>query len=164
MYDESALVTVTHPPSGHPHSQVDDALGDAAHPTSPYAGYGAGIAIEDGYFLGKALEGRDLSDPQSLREGLAVYDDQRVAYTNKVTSFARFLGRMFHNAPKPVRKVRDFFLDHTKIPDKQISKGYTEDAQKLLRAILDADTSVAKNAAVTPLPTTPTRRTTTSKP
>lgn len=25
MYDESALVTVTHPPSGHQHSQVDDA-------------------------------------------------------------------------------------------------------------------------------------------
>ena len=28
-------------------------IGDAAHPTSPYAAYGAGMSIEDGYFLGK---------------------------------------------------------------------------------------------------------------
>ena len=130
-------------------------LGDAAHPTSPYAGYGAGMAIEDGYFLGKALQGRDLSNISVLTEGLTIYDDQRVDYTNKVTSFARFLGRMFHGAPKPLRKVRDFFLDHTKIPDKQISKGYTEDAQKLLRAILDADHSVPQNISVAPPQTKP---------
>ena len=36
-------------------------------------------------------------------------------------------------------KARGIFLGHTKIPDKQISKGCTEDAQKPLRAILDAD-------------------------
>ena len=114
-------------------------LGDAAHPTSPYAGYGAGMAIEDGFFLGKLLAGCDLADEPSLRRGLDAYDGQRVKYTNQVVSFARTLGWTFHNAPRPVRKLRDFFLDHTKIPDKQISKGYTEDAQKLLRAILDAE-------------------------
>ena len=31
-------------------------LGDAAHPTSPYAAYGAGMSIEDGYFLAAELE------------------------------------------------------------------------------------------------------------
>jgi 2-polyprenyl-6-methoxyphenol hydroxylase-like FAD-dependent oxidoreductase len=30
-------------------------VGDAAHSTSPYAAYGAGMAIEDGYFLGRSL-------------------------------------------------------------------------------------------------------------
>lgn len=97
----------------------------------------------------------DLSSLTALTEGLTTYDDQRVDYTNKVTSFARFLGRMFHGAPKPLRKVRDFFLDHTKIPDKQISKGYTEDAQKLLRAILDADDPVQQDITVAPLQTKP---------
>jgi hypothetical protein len=32
-------------------------VGDAAHPTSPYAAYGAGMATEDGYFLGRRLAG-----------------------------------------------------------------------------------------------------------
>ncbi len=37
------------------------------------------------------------------------------------------LRRIFHGVPKPVRKVRDPFLDHSKIPDKQIRKGHSED-------------------------------------
>lgn len=116
-------------------------LGDAAHPTSPYAGYGAGMAIEDGYFLGKFLGGRDLSNPTDLAEGLAKYDKERVEYTNKTTAFARTIGKMFHNTPWIGRRVRDFMLDYTKIPDKQISKGYTDDAQALLRSILQADSA-----------------------
>jgi len=114
-------------------------LGDAAHPTSPYAGYGAGMAIEDGFFLGRFLEGRDLSDREQLQAGLAQYDQARVEYTNKTTAFARQIGRMFHGAPWAQRKVRDFLLDHTRIPDRQISKAYTEDAQLLLKSILEAD-------------------------
>ncbi|MCS5723044.1 FAD-dependent monooxygenase [Herbiconiux sp. CPCC 203407] len=113
-------------------------LGDAAHPTSPYAGYGAGMAIEDGYFLGRFLRGLDLTDPRSLAAGLARYDAQRVEYTNGVVSFAQTLGRVFHNYPKPVRMLRNFLFDHTKIPQKQISKGYTGEAQTLLRDVLSA--------------------------
>ncbi|EEP74742.1 hypothetical protein MCAG_05069 [Micromonospora sp. ATCC 39149] len=37
-------------------------VGDAAHPTRSYAAYGAGMATEDGYFLGRSLSGIDLSD------------------------------------------------------------------------------------------------------
>lgn len=114
-------------------------LGDAAHPTSPYAGYGAGMAIEDGFFLGRFLAGRDLSDSAQLTAGLAEYDRARVAYTNKTTAFARSIGRVFHGAPWPGRKLRDFLLDHTSLPDRQISKAYTEDAQLLLTSILQAD-------------------------
>jgi 2-polyprenyl-6-methoxyphenol hydroxylase-like FAD-dependent oxidoreductase len=38
-------------------------LGDAAHPTSPYAAYGAGMSIEDGYFLARELQACDGHTP-----------------------------------------------------------------------------------------------------
>ena len=114
-------------------------LGDAAHPTSPYAGYGAGMAIEDGYFLGQYLEGRDLSDAASLAEGLAKYDAQRVQYTNNTTAFARSVGKMFHNSPWLARRIRDFMFDHTQVPAKQMSRGFSEEAQGLLRSILETE-------------------------
>lgn len=114
-------------------------LGDASHPTSPYAGYGAGMAIEDGYFLGKYLDGVDLSDSDRLRAALERYDAERVAYTNRVTAFARALGRSFHNASWLARRRRDFMLDWTKIPDRRISDGYQSGAHRLLKAMLDAE-------------------------
>ena len=61
------------------------------------------------------------------------------------------LRRIFHGVPKPVRKVRDPFLDHSKIPDKQIGKGHSEDPQKALRAIINADRSVQQNISAAPL-------------
>jgi 2-polyprenyl-6-methoxyphenol hydroxylase-like FAD-dependent oxidoreductase len=114
-------------------------LGDACHPTSPYAGYGAGMAIEDGFFLGRFLTGVDLSDRAAVSAALGRYDAERVAYCNRVTEFARTLGRVFHNLPRPARRVRDVVLDHTRIPDRQISKGYTADAQVLLESILSTE-------------------------
>lgn len=112
-------------------------LGDACHPTSPYAAYGAGMSIEDGFFLGKYLAGRDLASLADLKQGLLRYDQERVDYTNKTTAFARFLGRAYHSIPAPMRKLRDLFLDNSGIPGKQISKNYTQDAQNVLRAILE---------------------------
>lgn len=111
-------------------------MGDAAHPTSPYAAYGAGMSIEDGYFLAKYLQGRDLSNLATLEAGLDRYDEQRVQYTNQTTAFARFLGRMYHGVPAPFDRLRDLFLDHSNLPAKMISKGVTRDAQALLRAVL----------------------------
>ena len=111
-------------------------LGDAGHPTSPYAGYGAGMAIEDGYFLGRFLEGIDLADSAAVLTALTRYDSERVAYTNGVTGFARALGRSFHNDSWLARRRRDFMLDWTKIPDRRISDGYQAGAHRLLRSIL----------------------------
>lgn len=119
-------------------------LGDAAHPTSPYAAYGAGMAIEDGFFLAKYLEGCDLSNPGALQAGLQRYDTQRVSYTNQTTAFARFLGRLYHGVPAPLSRLRDLFLDHSNLPAKMISKGVTRDAQALLRAVLEADDSTRR--------------------
>ena len=50
-------------------------VGDAAHPTSPYAAYGAGMSIEDGYFLGRQLAGVDLSDLRRRPRALDAYED-----------------------------------------------------------------------------------------
>jgi len=112
-------------------------LGDAAHPTSPYAAYGAGMSIEDGYFLAKSLHGCDLQDPSALASALTQYDRQRVSYTAKTTAFARVLGRFYHALPPPLDYLRDFFLDHSRIPERAISRGVTREAQELLRSILE---------------------------
>ncbi|WP_078435085.1 FAD-dependent oxidoreductase [Metabacillus halosaccharovorans] len=114
-------------------------LGDAAHPTSPYAAYGAGMALEDGYFLGKYLAGVDLSNLNDLHDGLLKFDNQRVNYTNNVVGFAKTLGKLFHNSPKSLRILRDFLLDYTKFPERQIVKNSVLEAETLLKTVLDLE-------------------------
>jgi 2-polyprenyl-6-methoxyphenol hydroxylase-like FAD-dependent oxidoreductase len=87
--------------------------GDAAHATSPYAAYGAGMSIEDGYFFGRALRGIDLTDLAAVRQALQSYEDPRKPHTAEQVQMARMLGRVFHHAPTPLRPVRDFVFDHT---------------------------------------------------
>jgi 2-polyprenyl-6-methoxyphenol hydroxylase-like FAD-dependent oxidoreductase len=87
--------------------------GDAAHATSPYAAYGAGMSIEDGYFFGRALRGVDLTDLASVRQALQSYEDPRKPHTAKQVQMARMLGKVFHHAPAPLRPIRDFVFDHT---------------------------------------------------
>ncbi|MGY1812366.1 FAD-dependent oxidoreductase [Blastococcus sp. SYSU D00820] len=88
-------------------------VGDAAHPTSPYAAYGAGMSIEDGYFLGRALRGVDLTDPAAVSRALQAYEDPRKPHTARQVQQAYLLGKVFHHAPAPLRPIRDFLFDHT---------------------------------------------------
>jgi 2-polyprenyl-6-methoxyphenol hydroxylase-like FAD-dependent oxidoreductase len=88
-------------------------VGDAAHPTSPYAAYGAGMSIEDGWFLGRALRGADLADPDAVARALQSYEDPRKPHTARQVQQAYLLGKVFHHAPAPLRPVRDFLFDHT---------------------------------------------------
>jgi 2-polyprenyl-6-methoxyphenol hydroxylase-like FAD-dependent oxidoreductase len=74
-------------------------VGDAVHPVSPYAAYGMGMAIEDGYYLARALEGVDLRDLRVFSAGFEIYEKQRIDYVTHNMEFARFLGRMFHGLP-----------------------------------------------------------------
>jgi 2-polyprenyl-6-methoxyphenol hydroxylase-like FAD-dependent oxidoreductase len=99
-------------------------LGDAVHPVSPYAAYGMGMAIEDGYFLAKFLDGKNLSNAAGVTESFKNFEKQRVAYVNHQVEFARTLGNVFHKMPYPLAKVRDFVYDHTKILHKMIRKDY----------------------------------------
>ena len=87
--------------------------GDAAHATSPYAAYGAGMSIEDGYFFGRALRGVDLTDFAAVQQALQTYEDPRKPHTAKQVQMAHMLGKVFHHAPAPLQPIRDFVLDHT---------------------------------------------------
>ncbi|MDJ0489666.1 hypothetical protein QNA24_25130 [Rhodococcus qingshengii] len=60
--------------------------------------------------------------------------------------------------------MRDPFLDHSKIPDKQIGKGHSEDPQKALRAIINADRSVQQNISAAPWQTKPLAESSTTTP
>jgi 2-polyprenyl-6-methoxyphenol hydroxylase-like FAD-dependent oxidoreductase len=88
-------------------------VGDAAHPTSPYAAYGAGMSIEDGYFLAYELQRCEIRNETHVYASLKRYEGRRKAHTAWVTEQARFNGRIFHHAPKWLQPLRDLFFDHT---------------------------------------------------
>lgn len=106
-------------------------LGDAVHPVSPYAAYGMGMAIEDGYFLARALGGCNLRDMPKVTQAFSVFENERVAYVNHNVEFARKLGNVFHQLPYPLAKLRDFVFDHTKFLHNMISKDYLSEAEKM---------------------------------
>jgi 2-polyprenyl-6-methoxyphenol hydroxylase-like FAD-dependent oxidoreductase len=112
-------------------------VGDAAHPTSPYAAYGAGMSIEDGYFLGRALRGVDLRDPKALSRALQTYEDPRKPHTAMQVKQAWMLGRIFHHAPAPLRPIRDFVFDHTPFLQKVAGNTNPREINKQLSLIED---------------------------
>jgi 2-polyprenyl-6-methoxyphenol hydroxylase-like FAD-dependent oxidoreductase len=112
-------------------------VGDAAHPTSPYAAYGAGMSIEDGYFLGVALREVDLSDLAAVRRALQTYEDPRKPHTAKQVQMAWMLGKVFHHAPAPLRPIRDFVFDHTSFLQKMAGDSNPREINKQLALIED---------------------------
>ena len=116
-------------------------VGDAVHPVSPYAAYGMGMAIEDGYWLARSLAGIDLADRQQLAQGLARYDAQRVSYTNKQAVMARKLGNIFHRTPWPLSALRDAVFNHTPFLEHVLVNDYLKDAEAQMVA-LDFETAI----------------------
>lgn len=96
--------------------------GDAAHATSPYAAYGAGMSICDGWFLGRSLAGIDLADTGAVVAALVAYETPRLPHTREQVQSAYMLGKLFHHAPAPLRPLRDFVLDHTPLLQKQVGE------------------------------------------
>ena len=96
--------------------------GDAAHATSPYAAYGAGMSIGDGYVLAQCLTGVDLTDTKRVQAALRQYDERRIAHTTSQVQQAYVLGKVFHHAPAFLRPIRDFILDHTPLLQKQVGE------------------------------------------
>ena len=96
--------------------------GDAAHATSPYAAYGAGMSIGDGYVLAQCLTGVDTTDTEAVIAALQRYDERRIAHTTAQVQQAFMLGKVFHHAPAFLRPVRDFVLDRTPMLQKQVGE------------------------------------------
>ena len=97
-------------------------LGDAAHPTSPYAAYGAGMSIEDGYFLAAELERVDIRRSAQARAALQAFEDRRKKHTSQISQLAWINGLMFHRAPSWLAPVRDLVFDHTPLLQKVIGE------------------------------------------
>ncbi|WP_216907432.1 FAD-dependent oxidoreductase [Nocardia noduli] len=110
-------------------------VGDAAHPTSPYAAYGAGMATEDGYFLGRRLAGVDLSDYRAVRQALDAFETPRKPHTARQVQQAYTLGQMFHHAPRPLRPVRDLILDRTPFLQKVVGESSPVEILKQIEII-----------------------------
>ncbi|KAL4976866.1 hypothetical protein BDW66DRAFT_150623 [Aspergillus desertorum] len=88
-----------------------------------------GMAIEDGYYLARSLEGVDLRDVRAVGAGFELYEQQRVDYVNHNMEFARLMGRMFHSLPWPLAKLRDLLFDYTPVLSKFLQRGYLEKAE-----------------------------------
>ena len=110
-------------------------VGDAAHPTSPYAAYGAGMATEDGYFLGRRLAGTDLSDYAAVRQALQDFETPRKSHTARQVQQAFVLGKLFHHAPPPLQTVRDAILDRTPFLQKVVGESTPGEILKQLAEI-----------------------------
>ncbi|GAA1795948.1 FAD-dependent monooxygenase [Nocardioides hankookensis] len=110
-------------------------VGDAAHPTSPYAAYGAGMAIEDGFFVGRALRGIDLTDAAAVGNALQTYEDPRKPHTAQQVKLAWMNGKIFHHTPAPLRPVRDFVMDRTPFLQKVVGDASPGEIMKQLALI-----------------------------
>jgi 2-polyprenyl-6-methoxyphenol hydroxylase-like FAD-dependent oxidoreductase len=72
-------------------------LGDAAHPTTPTLGQGAGMAIEDGVVLGRELAALDsLSAPGAVQAALDSYERKRISRTSTIVDRSAKLGKLSH--------------------------------------------------------------------
>jgi 2-polyprenyl-6-methoxyphenol hydroxylase-like FAD-dependent oxidoreductase len=114
-------------------------IGDAAHPTSPYAAYGAGMATEDGYFLGRRLAGLDLTDHATVSGALRDFEAPRRPHTARQSQTAYVLGQLFHHAPRALAPLRDAFLDHTPFLQKVIGESTPGEIVKQIEEIDQAE-------------------------
>ena len=90
-------------------------LGDACHPTLPYLGYGANMAIEDGYVLARCLQSHSSDIPQALRR----YEELRIPRTTAIVEASGAnQGRLHHPDLGEPEKARVYIDNESK---KQLS-------------------------------------------
>jgi 2-polyprenyl-6-methoxyphenol hydroxylase-like FAD-dependent oxidoreductase len=70
-------------------------LGDAAHPTMPAFGQGAGMAMEDSAVLARELGSvSDLGDSAVIAAALSRYEKPRITRTSGIVNQARIMAKM----------------------------------------------------------------------
>ncbi|KAG9250804.1 uncharacterized protein F5Z01DRAFT_628733 [Emericellopsis atlantica] len=94
--------------------------GDAAHATSPYAAYGAGMSISDGYFIAQSLYNVNLADTNAVRAALERYEGYQLEHTTQMVQSAYYVGQLFHHVPFPLNYIRNFILDWTNMLQRQV--------------------------------------------
>ncbi|WP_426321691.1 FAD-dependent oxidoreductase [Microbacterium sp. E-13] len=112
-------------------------LGDAAHATNPYAGYGAGMAVVDGFYLACAFADVDLGDTAAVSAVLAQYEADRKPETDAVVAFAYMMGQLMHTPNKLKALSRDLLLDRTPFLRKQLAKQYGEPLTAAFRMVVE---------------------------
>lgn len=89
-------------------------MGDAAHPTTPTLGQGAGLAIEDAVVLAKELAlAHDLSDYATVEAALRAYERNRMPRSAAIVNESWKIGRNILVTNPLQCRVRDFFLSLT---------------------------------------------------
>lgn len=89
-------------------------LGDAAHPTLPFLGQGAAMAIEDGYVLARALA----THRDDAERALEAYDAARVDRTARMVRGANENAARFHNPRLADPATAAQYIDAEWSPDK----------------------------------------------
>lgn len=112
-------------------------IGDTSHATSHYAAYGAGMSIEDGYFLARHLKDIDASDSAGVRNALQKFEDARKPHTAAAKEQAYFTGKIFHRIPAPLRPLRDLIFDHTSFLQKNQGDGVMQQTLSQMHDIGD---------------------------
>jgi 2-polyprenyl-6-methoxyphenol hydroxylase-like FAD-dependent oxidoreductase len=86
-------------------------LGDAAHPTMPAFGQGAGMAIEDAAVLARELgAAEDIGNAAALGSAYERYEGQRVPRTAAIVDRARKMARMCAWKSPPLVAARDAMI------------------------------------------------------
>jgi 2-polyprenyl-6-methoxyphenol hydroxylase-like FAD-dependent oxidoreductase len=93
------------PPLPRWHSGPIALLGDAAHATSPSAGQGASLALEDAIALARSVR-----DRPRLGDALAAYEGMRKTRAERVVRFSRQRGGDKVAAGPVARWLRDLLL------------------------------------------------------
>jgi 2-polyprenyl-6-methoxyphenol hydroxylase-like FAD-dependent oxidoreductase len=80
-------------------------IGDAAHATSPHAGQGASLALEDAMRLGRLMARGD-----ELRQTFQAFEDERRGRAEKIVAIARRNGNTKHAFSATGAWVRDWMM------------------------------------------------------
>jgi 2-polyprenyl-6-methoxyphenol hydroxylase-like FAD-dependent oxidoreductase len=80
-------------------------IGDAAHATSPHAGQGASLALEDAMRLGRLMALR-----KELRETFQAFEEERRGRAEKIVAIARRNGNSKHAVSATGAWVRDWMM------------------------------------------------------
>jgi 2-polyprenyl-6-methoxyphenol hydroxylase-like FAD-dependent oxidoreductase len=98
-------------------------LGDAAHPTMPAFGQGAGMAIEDAAVLSRELgAAASIEDASALGAAFDRYQEQRIPRTGAIVDRARRMARMCAWKSAPLVAAREAMI--TAVPERMWLRTY----------------------------------------